>query len=134
MTITGSFELMENIKNPIELHIKTSKCSSKTSKCREYNYSKIPQICGFFERIPFHNNGLGDYITPRMRCPLKKGFYSTDMILSIEQFGSLPIDTSVKYQEKIMLFEVIKEKKDRLIACLDANVRAMVSSSRNKVG
>lgn len=91
-------------------------------------------MCGYFIRIPFHKGGIGDYTTPPMRCPLKKGHYETDVSFSLEQFGNLPIDTSVKYQVRIMLFEMVVGKKNRLISCLDANVRAMESSSRVKSG
>lgn len=134
LTIVGAFDLIEDVKNPIELHIKTDKCSTTTSKCREYNYSKVPGVCKYFEKLPFHKTGLGDYLTPPMRCPVKKGTYLIDLMVSLEQFGYLPIDTSVKYQVRIMLYEVLKGKKNRMIVCLDANIRAMESSSRGRVG
>lgn len=134
LTVAGIFDLIDNVNNPIELHLKVDKCSTQTSKCQEYNYSKVPGICSYFVRLPFQTIGLGEYITPKMRCPLKKGVYTSNIVLLLEKFGYLPIDTSVKYQVKIMLFEVITGKKNRIIFCLNGNVRAMESSARGKSG
>lgn len=78
--------------------------------------------------------GLGDFITPHMRCPMKKGHYEANALISLEQFGKLPLDPSVKYQVRLMLYEMLPGQKKRMIACLDGNIRIMESSMRSRSG
>lgn len=134
LAVTGSFELIDNVKYPLELHVKTNKCSPLTSKCTEYNYFKLPGFCTFFNQLPFQKGGLGDFIRPPVRCPLKRGNYDANVSLSLDQFGKLPLDSSVKYQVKIMMYELVPGQKKRMVFCTESYIPVTSSLSRGKSG
>lgn len=129
-TVSGTFNITDTIKKPMEIHIITRKCDVKSNGCEFNSESRIPGVCTLLMDSPFMKSPIANDIVPRFKCPVEKGHYTINTTVPLQQFTKFPIDTSKKWKVRLALYENLSSTKSRLIACIDGLIRIMLQSNR----
>lgn len=128
ISVVGSGNVTQALKKPLEMHVKTMKCMTVT-KCKDDKFIKIPQICNLMKMAPFGNVGLGDYFSPRIRCPVAAGQYKVNISHDLDYFAVIPLGSQL-YKLRIVLYEVVNPQKKRLVLCLGGVLRTISALSK----
>lgn len=127
-SIVGTINMTQAITKPVELHVKVLKCDSPTS-CTDFNFIKLPQICAMMKNVSWGDYGIGDFFTPKVRCPAKAGQYTVNVSQSLDKLTSMPIGSNL-FKVRLTFYELYSASKKSVAACFEGLIRSMSASSR----
>lgn len=128
LEVVGRGVLTEDLTRPMSVQFKSMKCENQNS-CIDENLTTVPDVCKFFKALPFLNAGLGDFFTPKIRCPIRRGEYSLNYTNPMTRFHMLPLAPALR-KLKVVLFETTKSNKQRIVTCLNALIRTQTYSAK----
>lgn len=124
----GGGEIVEDVNKPLTLQSKIMKCETPND-CAEENKITIPEFCRLIKYTPILGKGLGDYFTPKLACPCKRGIYTANFTAPMSYVAMFPLGTALR-KVQLTIYEVVSLSKKRVLACINGLIRTQPYSTR----
>lgn len=128
LEIVGRGVLTEDLTRPMSVMFKSMKCENQNS-CVDENLTILPEFCKFVKSLPFFNVGLGNFFTPKLKCPIKRGEYHINISSPMTRLGMFPLGTALR-KLKLIVFETTNSNKQRNVVCLSGLIRTQAYTKR----
>lgn len=118
----------KDIVKPIVVQMKIMKCENQQN-CVDENLITITDICRLYNFFPMMNKGLGEFFTPKLKCPIKHGEYFFNFTIPIAELANYPMGTALR-KFKVLMIEKISPIKNEYISCWSGLVRTLPFSNK----